>query len=220
LQSCIDMKRVLSVGMKRMLIVVLMLACSRAKAQSYEVERLILDIQKLAQMKNILTDLYKGYEILNSGYNTIKSISEGNFNLHKAFLDGLLAVSPAVRDYIHVADIIDAEARIVSEYKSAYNRFKQDAHFSPDEISYLLTVYNNLISGSLNNLSHLLNVLTAGLMRMSDDERLHAIDGIYSDTRDKLMFLRQFNGSTTVLALQRANEMNDAQTVRELYGLQ
>src|SRR5580692_2717144 len=117
--------------MKKIFIIAALFFCKNVHAQSYEVERLILDIQKLAQMKNILTDLYKGYEILNTGYNTIKNISEGNFNLHKAFLDGLLAVSPAVKNYQKALDIIDYESRIVSEYKSALSRFQQDKHFNP-----------------------------------------------------------------------------------------
>jgi hypothetical protein len=205
--------------MKKMLLVILVFVSANIKAQSYELERLILDIQKLAQLKNILSDLYKGYEILNTGYNTIKSISQGNFNLHKAFLDGLLAVSPAVKNYQKAFDIIDFEARIVSEYKSAFGRFRQDKHFNPDEITYLMSVYNNLISGSLTNLSRLLNVVTANKLRMSDNERLYAIDGIYDDTKDKLRFLRQFNNSTTILAVQRAAENNDAGTIKNLYGL-
>jgi hypothetical protein len=207
--------------MKKLIVVLIIFFFSSAvHAQSYEVERLILDIQKLAQMKSILTDLYKGYEILNTGYNTIKSISEGNFNLHKAFLDGLLAVSPAVRNYQHAIDIIDYESRIVTEYKSALNTFKQDKHFNPDEITYIINVYNNLISGTLTNLSNLLNIVTASVLRMSDHERMHAIDGIYNDTKDKYLFLRQFNNSTTILAVQRATDLNDVQTIQNLYGLQ
>jgi len=205
--------------MKKILIAILVFICLDCQAQSYELERLALDIEKLAQMKNILKDLYKGYEILNTGYNTIKSISQGNFNLHKAFLDGLLAVSPAVRNYQHVVDIIDYQARIVSGYKSAISRFKQDNHFSVDEITYLMNVYNSLISSSLNDLSNLLNVLTAGKLRMSDYERLHAIDGIYADTKDKYLFLEQFNNSASILAAQRAAEDNDAGTVKHLYEL-
>src|SRR5580693_10710952 len=79
----------------------------KSEAQAYELARLILDIEKLLQLKNILSDLYKGYEILTTGYNAIKSISEGNFSLHKAFLDGLLLVSPAVKNYQKVLDIMD-----------------------------------------------------------------------------------------------------------------
>ena len=205
--------------MEKIFVITFLLFAFKSKAQSYELERLILDIQKLAQMKSILSDLYKGYEILNTGYNTIKSISEGNFNLHKAFLDGLLAVSPAVKNYQKALDIVDYEGRIVSEYKSALSRFQQDKHFNPDEITYMINVYNNLISGTLTNLSNLLNVLTANKLRMSDNERMHAIDGIYDDTKDKYLFLRQFNNSTTILAVQRAAEYNDAGTVKNLYGL-
>lgn len=206
--------------MKKTILLFVILLNLKSQAQSYEVQRLILDIQKLAQMKNILTDLYKGYEILNTGYTTIKSISEGNFNLHKTFLDGLLAVSPAVRNYQRVVDIIDYQSRIVSEYKSAFNRFQQDKHFNPDEISYMMSVYNNLLSGSLTNLTNLFNIITANVLRMSDNERLHAIDGIYVDTKDKYLFISQFDNGATMLAVQRATNLNDVQTIKNLYGLQ
>ena len=189
----------------------------KTNAQVYELERLILDIEKLVQLKDILSDLYKGYEILSTGYNAIRNISEGNFNLHKAFLDGLLAVSPAVQNYARVVDIIDDQASILSEYKSAYNLFKQDKHFTPDELVYMSGVYNNLISGSEKNLTNLLNIMTASKLRMSDAERLHAIDGLYSDTHDQLVFLRQFNSKTGSLALERATEENNLESVRSLY---
>jgi DNA repair ATPase RecN len=189
----------------------------KTHAQVYELERLLLDIEKLLQLKDVLSDLYKGYEILSTGYSAIKNISEGNFNLHKAFLDALLVVSPAVQNYARIADIIDDQASILSEYKSAYNAFKQDKHFTPDELVYISNVYNNLISGSEKNLDNLLNVITADKLRMSDAERLHAIDGIYSDTHDQLMFLRQFNTRTGSLASERAGNENALETVRGLY---
>ncbi len=189
-------------------------------AQEYEIEQLLLDWQKLYALKNILSDLYKGYEILNQGYGAIKDISEGNFNLHKLFLDGLLQVSPAVKSYEHAAAIIDNDSRLVSEYRSALSRFKKDQHITPDEIIYLGKVYGNLFSESLTDLDNLLNVITDGTLRMSDDESLTAIDGIYSESKQRLVFLRQFNTNTTELAIQRALEPNDVSTLNNLYGLQ
>src|SRR5450432_324900 len=109
----------------------------KASAQSYKLARLILDIEKLSQLKNILSDLYKGYEILKTGYSTIKDISEGNFNLHKAFLDGLLAVSPAVQKYERIAQIFELQSRIVKEYKSALGRYRNNNRFNPDELEYI-----------------------------------------------------------------------------------
>jgi len=211
--------------MKKFIIMFIIVGCGfmmpeKSNAQSYEIEQLILDWEKLSQLKNILSDLYKGYEILSNGYNAIRDISQGNFNLHKVFLDGLLLVSPAVKNYKHVADIIDYQSKLVSEYKSAFSLFSQDKHFTPDEIVYLGQVYGNLFNESLNDINNLINVITAGKLRMSDDERLHAIDGIYMDSKEKLMFLRQFNNSTTVLAVNRAADDNDAVTVKNLYGLE
>jgi hypothetical protein len=188
-------------------------------AQTFEAQQLILDAQKLAELKNILTDMKKGYQILSTGYENIRSIAEGNFNLHKAFLDALLAINPAVKNYQRVADIINFQTTIIAEYKTAYSRFKQDKNFRPDEINYLANVYNNLISASAKNISSLTNVLTANVMRMSDDERLHEIDGLYVSSQDQLMFLRQFNNSTTMLAVQRATNNNDVGTAQQMYGL-
>lgn len=206
--------------MKKILVVFLLFVATTSSAQSFEIEQLALDISKLAQLKSILSDLYKGYQILSDGYSAIKQISEGNFNLHKAFLDGLLAVSPAVKNYVRVADIINYQSTLASEYKSAYNRFSQDKHFSPDEIAYMGQVYGNVFQESLKDITNLINVVTAGTMRMSDDERLRAIDGIYGSSKDKLMFLRQFNSSTTVLAVQRSVDDNDVETLQNLYGLE
>jgi hypothetical protein len=205
---------------KLFLIIMISFSAQRLPAQAFEIEQLVLDIQKLAQLKSILTDLYKGYEILSLGYNTIKNISEGNFNLHQAFLDGLLMVSPAVKNYKKITDIIDYQGRIVTGYKSALKRFRLDRNFNPDEILYLDKVYNNLSNQSLKNLENLLNLITANKLRMSDDERLHAIDVIYADTKDKWMFLNQFNDGATVLAVQRAVENNDKGTLKAIYGLQ
>lgn len=193
---------------------------TKCKAQTFEVEQLILDYQKLTELKSILSELKTGYQILSTGYETIRSISEGNFNLHNAFLSALLAINPAVKNYKHVADIISYQSSIVSEYKSAFSRFKQDKHFTPDEISYLGTVYGNLFNQSLNDIINLTNILTANKMRMSDDERLHAIDGIYSTSKEQLMFIRSFNNSTTLLAIARATEENDAASAMKLYGLE
>jgi len=188
-------------------------------AQSAEIQQLLLDWQKLGELKNILKDMYQGYEVISNGYETIKNISEGNFNLHQAFLDGLLAVSPAVQNYKRVADIITDQLQIVKEYKIAFKRFSQDGSFNPTEIEYISKVYRNLFNASVENLNELIMVITAGKLRMSDDERLTSIDKIFQETQDKLSFLRYFNNSTTMLEVQRAKEKNDVTTMQGIYGL-
>lgn len=192
---------------------------SNVSAQSDEVQQLLLNVEKLAQFKQILSDLKKGYEIVSKGYSTIKHLSQGNFDLHKSFLDGLLDVSPTVRNYKRIAEIINNQLLIVKEYKNAFRRFKQSKNFHPTEIEYLGKVYANLFQQSLQDLDELLTIITAQKLRMSDDERLEAIDRVFNNMQDKLLFLRHFNNNTTILALQRAKDKKDAETVRTLYGL-
>ncbi len=194
-------------------------SCFHASAQSQEAQQLLLNVQKLAQLKQILKDMYKGYEVVSKGYNTIKNISEGNFDLHKVFLDGLMQVSPVVKKYKRVIDIIEKQGLIVKEYKSAFSRFKKTGQFNLIEINYMSGVYTSLLDRSLQGLNELLMVLTANQLRMSDEERLVAIDKIFAGMEDKLSFLRNFNRSTTVLAMQRGREAIDTKVSQQLYGV-
>jgi hypothetical protein len=188
-------------------------------AQSTEIQQLLLNVEKLAQLKRILSNMKKGYEIVSTGYNTIKDISKGNFNIHQTFLDGLMQVSPVVRKYKKIAEIISYQTRLVKEYKSAFRRFDASNLFNTNEIKYMDNVYTNLFNKSLQNLEELTMVITAGKLRMSDDERINAIDRIYNDIADKLVFLRTFNKENNVLAIQRGREMVDTKVSKKLNGL-
>ncbi|MBN8856672.1 MAG: hypothetical protein BGO55_06220 [Sphingobacteriales bacterium 50-39] len=203
------------------LTVMLTLSLPSVKGQSIAqlTTQLILDIQKLSELKVILQDMYKSYQIIDKGYTDIKNIAEGNFNLHKLFLDGLLAVSPTVRNYQKVVDIINTQQQIVKEYKSASKVFKSGNIFSSQELDYIGKVYSNLFNLGLKDLDELAMVMTDSELRMSDAERLSAIDRINKDMQDKLSFLRRFNNNTSVQALQRAREQNDIGTMRSLYGI-
>lgn len=194
-------------------------AMPKAKAQAstaQDLQQLLLDIEKLTQFKAILTDLETGYTILTQGYGEVKSISEGNFNLHSAFLNSLMAVSPTVRQYGRIADIITNQASIVSEYKTAWKQAASGGHFTAAELLYMNGVFTSLLNQSVNNLTNLANVLTANTLRMSDAERLQAIDHIYGDTQNKLVFLRHFDNELALMQLQRQKEQNDANTLKKI----
>ena len=189
----------------------------KSGAQSYEVQCLVLDCSKLAQLKSILSDMKKGYELLTNGYNTVKDISEGNFRLHQVFLDHLMKVSPAVRNYGKIGDIIGDQLKLIKEYKNAWQRFSKNKNFTIEDLQYISGVYGNLIDESVKKLNDLTVIISLGVLRMNDDERLHRIDELADDMHDKLTFLRHFNSKTSVLSLQRAHEQNDAGALKNLY---
>jgi hypothetical protein len=198
---------------------ILLLHPIKVAAQEFEIQQLLLNVEKLAQLKSILQKMYDGYTIISQGYQTIKNISEGNFNIHDIFLDGLLQVSPAVQKYKRVADIIQYQIRLVKEYQQAYQHFKEDKNFTVAEIDYMSKVYKNLFNQSVDNLDDLLMVVTARKLRMSDDERIKAIDNIFASIEEQLSFLRYFNSNAYVISLQRSNERKDVDMSRVILGI-
>jgi hypothetical protein len=209
--------------MKRITIILLLAfhfgLTKTAHAQKDEIQQLILNWEKLMQLEQILDNMYKGYKILDKGYRTIRDISKGNYSIHQAFLDGLMAVNPSIRNYKRIPLIINYQKLLVQEYKRAYSRFKQDPNFKLEELEYLASVYKFIFDASVRNLEDLTMIITATKLRMSDDERMQNIDRIFYDMENKVTFLRYFNNNTQLLAVQRARSRNDVRTMQQLYGL-
>jgi hypothetical protein len=208
--------------MKKIIIILIIAiapVCSRAQSIAQDLQQLSLDYQKLAGLKSILTQMYTGYEVLSKGYSAVKGVAQGNFSLHEAFLDGLYIVSPTVRKYPKIAQIVTNQEMLVSEYHSAWSSFGNTQHFSPDEVGYMLDVFNNLVTQSLNNLSTLTMVITDSQLRMSDAERLGAIDRLYEDSKNELGYLRSFNNRLYQTSLLRSQQTQDKSSVKSLYGI-
>jgi hypothetical protein len=204
---------------KLILILALSASFSSSNGQSAEVQQLLLNVEKLAQFKKILKNMKDAYKIIFKGYTAVKDLSQGNFNLHKTFLDGLMGVSPAVKKYKRITDIFKYQLRITKEYKAAYNQFRDDKQFTVQEIEYVGKVYSNLFNETLKSLEELAMVITAGKLRMSDDERLQAIDKIYETVFDQYSFLNEFNNNTAVLSLQRKSEQTEIKMSRIINGI-
>jgi len=201
------------------ILVLLLIVSVKALAQSDELQQLLLNIEKLTQFKAILSDMKKGYQIYQQGYGTISNLSKGNFNLHNIYLTGLMAVSPVVRNNPRVSQIINQQNDILGEYRRYATLFRQSGTFSIKELSYIANVYNQLVKQSGSNIDDLAGVTTAGQLRMSDDDRLRAIDRIFNSSSDQLQFLRFFNRQAVMLSLQRSKDLNDTQALKRLYGL-
>jgi hypothetical protein len=200
------------------ILIAMSLGCS-SHAQTDEAAQLLLNYEKLKQLEEILDNMYKGYKILTTGYNRIKDIAEGNFELHQVFLDGLFAVNPSIAKYKRIPQIVRYQKLLMQEYRGAFYRFRNDENLTSGEIKYLEKVYSYLARQSLQNLEELTMIVTADKLRMSDDERIDAIDRIYHDVENKLSFLRYFNNSTHLLVLQREKEGSDVDAAKKLHEL-
>ncbi|WP_341836814.1 TerB family tellurite resistance protein [Chitinophaga pollutisoli] len=193
---------------------------SAVKAQEHEAAVLMLNLEKLNQLREILQKMYDGYRTLERGYGKVKDIASGNFKLHDLFLDGLYMVSPEVRKYYKIADIIQTQVSIAKSYRSAFRLFQKSGVYSPNQLEYIATVYTRLFDDSLRSLDELLLVVTARKLRMTDADRLAAIDRIHLDVEKKYTFLRTFNDQQKLLTIAKIKEKSELQTLRGLHGIQ
>lgn len=140
-------------------------------------------------------------------------------NLYSNYYDELKQVKQVIADYDLVKRIVKQQAQLVTEYKTAYGLFKQDKHFTPDEINKMGQVYSGILQESEQNLDEVLLAINSFQTQMSDAQRLilvhKASDGIQKNLND----LRQYNSNNTMLSLQRSKDKADKQTIMELYGL-
>lgn len=199
----------------------LVLPASGLLAQSVadDIQQLLLDVEKLSQLKQILTQMYREYTMLKKGYEEIKGLSQGTFSLHKAFLDGLLLVSPAVSSYNKVGNIISKEANLLRDYQAASRYFRNSGLFTSQELDGFATNYGIFLQRGQAAIDELTLVITDGELRMSDAERLSAIDRIDGDMTRRLSLLHSFNNSVALQAAQRAQTGREIGTVRGLYGI-
>jgi hypothetical protein len=203
------------------LVITLGLSASGLWAQSAadDIEQLLLDVQKLSQFRQMLSTMYREYTMLRNGYEQIKGLSQGTFTLHKAFLDGLFLVSPAVRSYWRVGDIIVQESRLISDYQSANAWFRGCGVFTGGELDGFSAHTSIYIQGADKDMEELSMVMTDGELRMSDAERLSAIDRIDRDLVRQLGLLHSFNDEASLQVAQRLQVKRDLGAVRGMYGL-
>ncbi|HMI59454.1 MAG TPA: hypothetical protein VK518_01055 [Puia sp.] len=183
------------------------------------VAQLSLDTEKLTSIKGTLQDMYKGYETLSQGYTHIRDIARDNFNLHQLFLDGLWVLSPNVRNDPRITNSLNTEYRFLTAYKTATTGLGSNGLFSPQELAYILNTYSSLLQLTLQSIEELTMVITDNQLRMSDAQRLQAIERIDTDSRSRLSFLQQFNNTLAIQAAQRQQAAGDINLLKSFYGI-
>jgi len=207
--------------MRKLVAIMILLAgmviSCRAQSTGDLIQQLLLDARKLAELKTILQDMKKGYEILDKGYTEIRDLAQGRYNLHKAFLDALLAVSPSVRNYHRVGTILDDEYALVKEYRQAKQEAYAGGLFTTQELGYFDGMYRTLYKRSLQSLDELTMVITDGELRMSDAQRLSSIDRVYSDISSQLWAVRRLRWEASLQMAQRQHEKYELNLLRTMY---
>lgn len=152
--------------------------------------------------------------------NEITDWVEKQRTLYKDYYDELWKVKNVISYYHRIREITEKQVRLVEEYKRVWRLFKQDKHFTGDELLYMEQVYTGILDESVKNLDQLFLVISSFSMQMSDAKRLEIINNAADEVETNYNDLKAFNQQNIVLSLQRAKTQNDVDVVKQLYGLQ
>mgnify|MGYP005753212279 CR=1 FL=1 len=169
------------IGRRIILFLGLSLAFSmpQAQAQTDEVQQLLLNVEKLEQLREMLDNMRSKYQIISQGYSQIKGIAEGNFKLHQAFLDRLVQVNPTVKGYYKVGEIIDLQVRMIQHLAQAKREFRMADFLREQEFGQIDRLLSTWSRSSLDLLEELFLILSDNELQMEDWERIQAIDRVH-----------------------------------------
>ena len=141
-------------------------------------------------------------------------------NLYKEYFDELQKVKSLISYYHRIKEITTTQENIISEYERAYSLFKQDGHFTAEEIIYMGQVYDGILIESAKNLDQLFLVINSFVTQMTDAKRLEIINAAATNMSSTYNDLKLFDSQNILLSLQRSKDENDIKTVKALYGIQ
>lgn len=203
--------------MNKLTLFLCLLLCDNGFSQSQDLKQLELDIQKLAQLKSMLSEMYRGYSILDKGYSSIKDLTQSNFNMHKNYLDKLLDVSVAVKKDPKVNSVSDLQMKIEKTCLASEQLVVQSAVLSVQEKMAITKLFQNINARSAILAGNLRMIITPGVLRMDDAERMQAIDRIENAMKEKWFLVQQQQINIETLMTLRSKQNSETRQLKSLY---
>ena len=176
-------------------------------------------IQRIALLEVYLGYLKSGYKVVKGGLNTFRDLKNGEFGLHKDYFDRLSVVNPKIKHYSKVTEIIGLCAQLIKETKAAQKQLLDSKELTPQEIDWLLKTYERFTEDCHRTIDILLDVITDGHLKFTDDQRLLKIENLQKQMIAKARFSRAFIRGTKTLILQRIEERSSIRKIKDLYQI-
>ncbi len=179
---------------------------------------------KIQRLQNRTIWLQNAQKVLENQLSKLKldeiaDWTEKQKELYGKYYQELWEIKSAISYYKRIKDMTLKQAAIVDEYKWAWNLFRQDKHFTADELQYMQKVYSGIMDESLKNLDQLLLVVSSFKTQMSDGKRLEIIAGTAYQMDVNYSDLKKFNAENIRLSIQRAKSLDEVVTLKEIYGV-
>ncbi|WP_354361158.1 conjugal transfer protein TraI [Pedobacter sp. UYP30] len=146
--------------------------------------------------------------------------TEKQKELYSKYYEELWKIKSAIAYYKRVKELIQKQTAIVDEYQWAWKLFKGDKHFSVEELDYMEKVYSGILDESVKNVDQILLVVNSFKTQMSDAKRLEIINAAADKMDINCSDLKQFNTQNSKLSIQRAQSLDEAAKLKEIYGIE
>ena len=157
--------------------------------------------------------LKEGYQAVNEGLNTVKDITNGEFNLHSLFINSLKTISPIIRKDLRIPEIIALQIEIRNSLKNSHS----NSYLSASIQNYISAVKGKILEECIADLDELFMILTSGKYELKDEERLNRLEKVYASMKDKARVAQSFSGSVNILERQKENDQESDNQLRRYY---
>lgn len=149
----------------------------------------------------------------------ISDWSEKQRKLYDGYYRELMQVKSVIAYYQRIKTLSMKQVAMVKEYQRAWNLFRSDKHFKPEELVQMQKVYAGLLEASARNLDQILLVINPGKTQMTDQQRLEMINKAGDLLEENFSDLKQYNNQNLILSLQRSRDLNEVNTLKRYYGI-
>lgn len=163
-----------------------------------------------------------GNAIVKDGNDTqtiIKSLEDQTTSMHEEWYSSLLKISSIVANYQQVKSIWSYQSRTMGLYTQNIAQLRRNPYLTPTQMQGMVKGYTVLLSENVGLLDDLTTVLTPGTAKMTDAQRLKFINKISDKVMHQYQLVAYFTKRNQAIATQQTQAVQDAQTLKKLYGL-
>jgi len=179
---------------------------------------------KVQRLQNETIWLQNAQKVVENQLNKLKlgeisDWTERQRKLYAEYYEGLLKVKSVISTYKKIRDMAGTQVAILQEYRWASALFRQDKHFSAEELLQMEKVYEGILKASVKNLDHVFVLINSFKTQMSDAARMELIDDAANAIEENYADLRQYNEENIVLSIGRSKSKWEADKLKDWYGL-
>lgn len=152
--------------------------------------------------------------------NDISDWEKKQQQLYASYFDELRKVKDVLTTYTEVKEMVTRQKELISEYNTTWGLLRQDRHFTADELQEMSSVYSGIINESLRNVEQMEMVITSLSTQMSDGKRMALMRSAAKGLDRNVSDMRSYNDANVRLSISRARDEQEAEELKQLYGVQ